>query len=377
MKILIVGQTYVPAINRDKLHYLNKKAEITLLTPPYWNDDLFHVPGTRDSEVKHHMENVLPNGQERASFYFPNLGMHIKETKPDIIQVDQGANALTYLQAITINKLFSIGAKMCFFTWMNVPYSNPFPFSLIEKCNLKNTDLAICGNQDAANLLRKKSYNGPITVMPLLGVDTKKFTQNAKTRRTVREKIGIRDETCIAFFGRLVVEKGVDDLINAVHLIKNKKLKLLIIGSGPEKDNLQKLVKQLGMAKQVIMLNSVLHDELPKYFSAIDIFVLPSKSVPLWREQFGHVAIEAMSAEVPVIGSTCGEIPNVVGDAGLIFQEGNAGQLAKQIEKLTNDAKLRKQLGHKGKQRVLKNYTHRIIAEKMLEAYKKILVKKP
>ncbi len=299
--------------------------------------------------------------------------MHINEIKPDIIEVDQGANALTYFQAININKIFSIRAKMCFFTWMNKPYANPFPFNIIEKYNLKNTDMAICGNNDAKLLLIKKGYTRQITTMPLLGVDTKKFSKNNKTRECVRKKLGINDKICIGFFGRLVVEKGIDDLIKAVYAAQNKKLKLLIIGNGPEKNNLEKLVNDFQMQNQVIFIERVLHDELPAYYTALDIFVLPSKTVPWWREQFGHVVIEAMAAEVPVIGSTCGEIPTLIDNAGIVFEEGNVEQLKKEILKLIEDKNLRKHLGKLGKNRVLTNYTHKILADKLFKMYKTML----
>src|SRR3989338_10026387 len=114
MKIFIIEKTYSAAINRDKLYHLSKKAEVSLLTPTYWRDDLFTFDVKKDNKIKHYLENIVLNGHERASFYFPKLGMHIKEEKPDIIQVDQGANAVTYFQAITNNKIFSIDAKMCF-----------------------------------------------------------------------------------------------------------------------------------------------------------------------------------------------------------------------------------------------------------------------
>ncbi len=364
----------MPAINRDKLHFLAKKADVTLLTPSYWKDDLFTFDGTQDSEVKHYMAGTVLNGHEKAYFYFPKLTMLINEIKPDIIEIDQGANAVAYFQAIVMNKLFLGGrAKMGFFTWMNLPYANPFPFNSLEKYNLKNTDFAICGNRDAERILREKQYKGNITVMPLLGINPLSFSKNAKTREKIREKLGIKNEFCIGFFGRTVKEKGADDLITAVSKLKDKTVKLLIIGRGAEKEKLVKLANDLGIAKQTIFMDSVLHDEVPQYMNALDLFVLPSKTVPWWKEQFGHVVIEAMACEVPVIGSTCGEIPNVIGDAGLVFKEGNVDDLTAKITQVVQDKTLCKQLAKQGRQRILKSYTHEILANKMFEIYKNIL----
>ncbi len=72
-----------------------------------------------------------------------------------------------------------------------------------------------------------------------------------------------------------------------------------------------------------------------------DVFVLPSLSRPNWLKQFGRVLIEAMACGVPVIGSTCGEIPNVLGEAGLIFPEGQVEALAACLcALLTNPARV-------------------------------------
>ncbi len=103
--------------------------------------------------------------------------------------------------------------------------------------------------------------------------------------------------------------------------------------------------------------------------SGLDVLVLPSRTWSNWKEQFGRVLIEAMACEVPVVGSDSGEIPNVIGDAGLVFPEGDAPALAGCLQKLMDDTGLRVQLAECGLERVKANFTQAQIARRHLELY--------
>ncbi len=106
----------------------------------------------------------------------------------------------------------------------------------------------------------------------------------------------------------------------------------------------------------------------------LDALVLPSLTRPNWIEQFGRVLPEAMACETPVIGSSSGEIPHVIGEAGLVFQEGNVQELVACVRKLLDDPELYARLAVEGRQRVLENYTQEQIARQTYEVYKEILV---
>jgi glycosyltransferase involved in cell wall biosynthesis len=108
---------------------------------------------------------------------------------------------------------------------------------------------------------------------------------------------------------------------------------------------------------------------LPAFLNALDLFVLPSETRPNWREQFGRAAVEAMSCGVPVIGSDSGEIPTVLGDAGITFPEGDAWSLAAQLGRLLSDPSLRADLGRRGRQRALNLYSLEQVAAQHQAAY--------
>jgi glycosyltransferase involved in cell wall biosynthesis len=102
---------------------------------------------------------------------------------------------------------------------------------------------------------------------------------------------------------------------------------------------------------------------------------LPSVSQPNWKEQFGRVLIEAMASGANVVGSTCGEIPNLIGEAGLVFPEGNIEALTQSLQRLQTDDALRQALRLKGRERVLTHFTQKRVAEETIKVYREMLAK--
>jgi glycosyltransferase involved in cell wall biosynthesis len=113
--------------------------------------------------------------------------------------------------------------------------------------------------------------------------------------------------------------------------------------------------------------------DVPAYLNQLDVLVLPSRTQSNWKEQFGRVLVEAMACGVPVVGSTCGEIPNVVGDAGLVFPEGDTDALRGRLNQLMTTPELRCRLGQAGRERVLAHFTQAEIARRTVELYRALL----
>jgi glycosyltransferase involved in cell wall biosynthesis len=104
--------------------------------------------------------------------------------------------------------------------------------------------------------------------------------------------------------------------------------------------------------------------------------VLPSRTRPNWKEQFGRVLIEAMACQVAVVGARCGAIPEVIGDAGLTFTEGDPADLRTQLQQLLDNPSLRFELAQKGRQRVLDHYTQTQVAARTVEVYQQLVDKR-
>ena len=139
---------------------------------------------------------------------------------------------------------------------------------------------------------------------------------------------------------------------------------------------LEVLATRLGVAERVIFRGAVAPQDVPHEMQQMDVFVLPSLTRPNWMEQFGRVLIEAMACETPVIGSSSGEIPRVIDDAGLVFQEGNVRELSACIRLLMDDPELHARLAVRGRQRVVEHYTQQRIAQQIYEAYQEVMDEK-
>jgi glycosyltransferase involved in cell wall biosynthesis len=145
-------------------------------------------------------------------------------------------------------------------------------------------------------------------------------------------------------------------------------IRLRLIGDGVQKPQLLARAAALGVRARVELLEWT--SDVPGELRRLDALALPSRTTKNWKEQFGRVLIEAMSCGVPVIGSSSGEIPNVIGDAGMIFPEGDVPALAAAIRRLAGDPALRAELGRGGRARVLERYTQAALARQYYEVYR-------
>lgn len=388
MKILVASHTYIVDLNCEKLRTLanlEPGVEVTVVVPKRWrpggvqnkvietkawSDGNFHVVP---------MSNFSQNNQGLLTFGTDILGL-LKQFRPQIIQVEQGSKGLCYAQLITLNRLLNLKAKNIFFTWWNIPYQSKFPVSVLENYNLSNTDGLIAGNQDAADILRDRGYQKAVTVMPQLGVDEQLFSKSPQPE--LATQLGIKDdEFVIGFVGRFVQEKGILTLIKALTNLKELTWKLLLLGRGTLKETIISEAKQAGIQERLIIVESVPHDEVPRYINLMNTLVLPSETTYQfktltaagWKEQFGHVLIEAMAAQIPVIGSDSGEIPNVIGDVGLVFPEGDVEALRECLKQLIEQPELAQKLGQKGYERAMEKYTNKALAKQQLEFYKELV----
>ena len=384
MKVLVASHTYIVDLNCEKFREVarvDSKIEVAIVVPKRWrpggiqNKIIEPQPCNEGNFCIVPITNFSENNQGLLTFGF-EIVPFLRSFKPDIIQVEQGVKSFAYAQLITLNKLLGLKAKNCFFTWWNLPYTNKFPVSLLEQYNLSNTDGLIAGNQDGAEILREHGYQGKIKVMPQLGVDEKLFSPRFEPELTEQCHIE-NDDFVIGFVGRFVEEKGILTLIEAVSKLTEKNWKLLLLGRGELKTEIQKRAAERGIQDRLIIVESVPHDEVPRYINLMNVLVLPSETTYKfktltavgWKEQFGHVLIEAMACKVAVIGSDSGEIPHVIRDTGLVFPEGDATQLSMNLQQLMENSELRAYLARQGYEKAMKQYTNRALAQELLAFY--------
>jgi len=187
-----------------------------------------------------------------------------------------------------------------------------------------------------------------------------------------RALLGI-DPPVVAFMGRLLHQKGVDLLLRAVASLERPRPSLAIIGEGPERDSLERLAGEIGIRDRTRFMPLVPHEKVPELLAAIDVLVLPSRTLPKLKEQFGRVLIESMAAGCITIGSSSGAIPGVLGDGGLIFEEESVDSLRCALTRALGEQALAEELRIKGRMRVRERYTWEAVAQKVVAFYGRIL----
>ncbi|MEA4812717.1 MAG: glycosyltransferase family 4 protein [Anaerolineaceae bacterium] len=234
---------------------------------------------------------------------------------------------------------------------------NNFLLKLFTKIALANAKKVIAVSQDlkkAAITLGVKEQN--ITVIPT-GVNLDIFPYNTSCERLEQ----------ILFVGSLIKRKGVNYLIQAFAKISKSfpSYRLVIIGEGEEKEDLFNLSQKLNIAEKVVFCGTKTQNEIASTMRESKIFVLPST-----EEGQGAVLIEAMASGTPCVGSRAGGIAGVIDSAtGLLFEPGNADELAENLSKLIKDKGLWKTFSANGRVKAENHYSWRELAKIMEKNY--------
>ncbi|NJK56818.1 MAG: glycosyltransferase family 4 protein [Pleurocapsa sp. SU_5_0] len=371
MRVLFISHTYVVGVNQGKLKAIadTELVEVALLAPSNWHalewKRIIELE-TPFPEIKTYSASVWFSGRVGAHIYNPwKIWQVINDFKPDVIQVEEEIFSLCAFEVAFWARLFR--KPMVVFGWENQLRSLPFFRRWIRNFVMGASKLYLAGNQDGAEVMRSWNYQGQIEVMPQMGVDTELFTPLA--RKSPQDQINI------GFLGRLVPEKGLDLLFTAVSQLQEQDLdfQVTLCGSGESEADLRQKAEILQINERLIWRGAVRHEAAPVELGKFDVLVLPSRTVATWKEQFGHVIIEAMAMGIPVVGSSCGEIPHVIARDDLVFSEGDPVALAKILKRLICDRNWREEIGNYGLERVKQNYSHERIAQRLVEQWQKLI----
>lgn len=186
------------------------------------------------------------------------------------------------------------------------------------------------------------------------------------------ERINMTSAVTLGFVKHLRVKYGPEYLIRAMSLIvaEYSRTKLLIVGSGELRIQLEALTERLGLTRNISFLGAIEHRQLPELLRNVDMFVMPS----IW-EGFGVAAVEAQAMEIPVIATKVGGIPEIVRDGitGILVEPRSPEQLATAIIELIENPEKRKEMGKEGRKYVLSHYQWENNAALMDGLYKSVL----
>jgi len=267
--------------------------------------------------------------------------------------------------ALMAPKLRKAGAKkiIALTHGHEVWWARIFPFNLAMKRIGNSVDhLTYLGEftrQAISRSLSQKSIDSMVKIAP--GIDTSHFSPQADATQR-RTELGLESKKIIISVGRLVHRKGQDKLIQAFPTIVREipNAHLLIVGEGPYRAHLEKLVEKLSLKANVTFVGRIFYNDLPSYLSASDVFVMPSRSrfFGLEVEGLGIVYLEASACAIPVVAGVSGGAPDAVqeGITGLCVDGTNIGQIAEAVIHICSDSKRATKMGLAGRNWVIEQW---------------------
>lgn len=236
---------------------------------------------------------------------------------------------------------------------------NSIPWKL-RQWSIKNlTSTIICQSKKLASVMNNLGYKNIVQIYNFTDIPMSIFQPRK-----------IYD---LLFIGRLTENKGVLNLILAVKKVSNTypDINLFIIGDGPEKENLERLVQKQNLRNNVTFTGVIKNENLTSYYKRSKIFVLPS----VGSENNPLTIIEAMANGLPIIASRVGGIPEIIIDGinGFLYPPGNIDKMAKIVNLLLTNRELREKMSKENTDTFLRNFTPENHYEKLIKVYEKVI----
>jgi glycosyltransferase involved in cell wall biosynthesis len=293
-----------------------------------------------------------------------HLRQLLRRIEPDLLHTHyaSGYGTLARLSRFHPNLLSVWGSDIFIF-----PYASKTKRKIIQK-NLRAADrIASTSHIMKSQIENLNKPQKEIAVTPF-GVDCERFRPMGTSEHQNQIRIGT--------VKKMASQYGIATLIKAFAILKSKfqgNIKLILVGGGPEEEELKLLVKSLNLSEHVNFVGPIPHHTVPEYLNSFDIYIALSEN-----ESFGVAIIEASACGVPVIVSDVGGLPEVVedGKTGYIVPRNNPEAAADKMLKLLNNEHLRKKMGEAGRQFVLNNYDWKKNADKMERLYTEIVLHK-
>ena len=318
--------------------------------------------------------------------YYPQLGRIMREVHPEVVHIDEEPyNLATYLAMRLARQQH---ARALFFTWQNIDQRYPPPFALVERYTFAHATSAI-------RRLTLRRWFGFLRMQTRVVRRLPRIiTVSESSKRDIADQLGVRldrmtvvpvgvDQTHFRPLphiarvpGRIMTTasadvpmKGLVPLLEAVAKVRTERpVELVVVGRPREGSIIPGTIERLGLEGAVEFVGGVDHDRIVELYAEAEAAVVPSL-----YEGFSLPAIEAMACGVPLVSTTGGALPEVVGghdDTALLVPPGDSGALAAAISRLLDDPALRTRIGAAGRARVFERYTWAATAEGTVEQYR-------
>jgi len=368
-RVLVLSHTYLQPTHRGKLRALAARGlEVTVAIPQRWREPWFGRPIDVEWERQGGLE-VFPlpargvaGGRDemaKATYGRRALKALLRDRRPDLIQIEEEPGTQAARQVLGAARRLAIPVVL--FTHQNVDLEQGWWAHWKQRRMLRKLTGLVAGSDLAGTLVRRDAPNLPIAVIPQLGALAPHEPQHVP-----------HEGLAIGYVGRLVRQKGLDTLLQALALQRALKWKLIIVGDGPERERLEALASELRLAARVRWTGGLPAEQVATLWPELDVLVQPSLALRDWREANGQVLMEAMANEVAVLGTDSGVIPELIADAGVVAPAGDVEGLAAAFERLSDNT-TRRALAQAARARALRLYSDDAIAERTLQFWQQVV----
>jgi len=352
LDLLVVSHACVVPSNQEVFRCLRERGTLLkLVVPDRWSDayrDERFQPSALDG-MEDALLPVRTVGVGRAQRYasIRNPMRILRGLRPKLLVIEEEPYSLASLQwgvAATMSRVgFGVQAAETI--------DRSFP-SLVQRGRdyvLRRAAFVMARSPAAQDLAIRWGARGEVALVPHA---VPKWNGPAERKPSGGFTVG--------YAGRLVAEKGLDDLLAAVAGMETS-ARLLLVGDGPMRDQLERA------APWVEVLVGRRHEEMDQLFAQMDVLVLPSRTTATWEEQFGRVLVEALWCGTPVVGADSGQIPWVVATTGggCTYPEGNIGALSRILDALAADPLQRRAMADRGGKVVREMFSTEAVATKL------------
>lgn len=324
MQAVVVAHAAIRAANRRTYRALAARGvDVTVVVPHAWRTafgELVAEPEPAGSPLHVVVRRRLGISHSNAYCLAGSLAGLARGGGSTAFYVDEDPAGFVAAQAAAAARHLKAGLVVL--AIQNIVKRYPPPFAWLQRFVFARAHVAVSISDAAAQTLRERGFAGPTTPMPF-STDVRPL--DAEERARVRTAYALRGQL-VGYVGRLVPEKGIDNLLDALARLPD--VRGVIVGDGPEREMLMARAEALGIASRVTFTGAVPSLDAIRLIGSLDVLALPSRAFRNWSEQFGRVLIEAMASGVPVVASDSGAIGEVVGDAGLLVPEDDPAQLA-------------------------------------------------
>lgn len=352
MRALVLSHHYIDPAKRQKLRELAGLGWTITLALPGGSTDmdgalrLAPVPATGSLEQ--------PGSLKWSARAIRRI---LSDIRPNVVHVEEEPDSQAAY--VVVHEALKLEIPSVVFSWASLPRRRGFfeerrrRRTLAEACGL------IGGNRIAEALLAESSTGVPAMSLPQFGV-----TPPPVIERTPRPTLAL------AAVGRLIPERGIDQLLSACGQLMGP-WSLLVAGTGPGQEQLEEQAERLGLAARIRWLGPLNRAQVTALWPDVDCLVIPSRSTPTWTEEFSPVLVDAMANGVAAVVTSEGALPELVGDAGVVVRSGE--ELLTALQELIVAPDRRTELGQAARLRVLERYSDAAIARRTGEFWQEVI----